>query len=253
MEWITLPNALEVLGHSRIETEYIYREVFVNRTYLPAPLALAPGGVVLDVGAHVGMATLFFAREEPTARILAFEPLPATFAALSANIARQGIDARAYNTAIADVPGRAELTCYPGSPASSSLAPDPRNARATVATYLRNLGLPAARAEAAASSLFEGEPWPCTVTTLSRVIAAERIRVVDLLKIDVENSEEAVLGGMADADWDRVRQVAMEVHDVDGRLARVVAELERRGLAVEAGQDRALAGTPLHRAVAWRP
>lgn len=50
-------------------------------------LALNPGDVVVDVGAHVGMFSIFAALRFPEARIFAFEPDPANFANLTANLA----------------------------------------------------------------------------------------------------------------------------------------------------------------------
>ena len=46
---------------------------------------------------------------------------------------------------------------------------------------------------------------------------------MDLLKIDVERAEKEVLQGILPSDWPKIRQVAMEVHDVDGGLQTVVS------------------------------
>ncbi|CAM9553811.1 unnamed protein product, partial [Ectocarpus sp. 12 AP-2014] len=45
---------------------------------------------------------------------------------------------------------------------------------------------------------------------------------VDLLKVDVEGDELAVLHGIDDDDWPKIRQIALEVHDIDGRLAATI-------------------------------
>ena len=55
---------------------------------------------------------------------------------------------------------------------------------------------------------------------------------IDLLKIDVEGCELRVLRGVDDADWPRVAAVSAEVHDVDKRVAHVVALLESKGFVV---------------------
>ena len=44
---------------------------------------------------------------------------------------------------------------------------------------------------------------------------------IDLLKIDVEKGELEVLNGIEDADWPRIHQIVMEVHDLDGRVGMV--------------------------------
>ena len=50
-------------------------------------------------------------------------------------------------------------------------------------------------------------------------------RSVDLLKVDVERAEKEVLEGILPSDWPKIRQVAMEVHDVDGGLQTVVSRI----------------------------
>src|SRR4029077_8096895 len=47
---------------------------------------------ILDCGANVGVASLFFRRRYPAARITAFEADPALFALLDANLATNGAD-----------------------------------------------------------------------------------------------------------------------------------------------------------------
>ena len=78
---------------------------------------------------------------------------------------------------------------------------------------------------------------------------------VDLVKIDVEGAEEQVLAGVAEHDWPRLRQLAIEVHDVDGRLERLAAMLEGRGYRVTSARE----DWALHELLgistlyAWRP
>ena len=60
---------------------------------------------------------------------------------------------------------------------------------------------------------------------------------VDLLKVDVEGEELNVLRGLDDEAWTRVRQVVLEVHDVDGRVAAVEALLASRGFETRVEDD----------------
>ena len=60
------------------------REVFVDRQY--ELRAVGAPGTILDLGAHVGAATLFFRIRFPEARILSVEPDPETFAKLERNV-----------------------------------------------------------------------------------------------------------------------------------------------------------------------
>lgn len=77
----------------------------------------------------------------------------------------------------------------------------------------------------------------CELTTLSAALREHGIDAVDLVKVDVEGAEEAVLAGIEDADWPRLRQLVLEVHDVDGRPERLRRLLEARGFDVTVEQD----------------
>eukprot|EP00746_Dinoflagellata_sp_MGD_P066957 gnl/MRDRNA2_/MRDRNA2_27671_c0_seq1.p1 gnl/MRDRNA2_/MRDRNA2_27671_c0~~gnl/MRDRNA2_/MRDRNA2_27671_c0_seq1.p1 ORF type:complete len:128 (+),score=19.80 gnl/MRDRNA2_/MRDRNA2_27671_c0_seq1:88-471(+) len=52
---------------------------------------------------------------------------------------------------------------------------------------------------------------------------------IDLLKLDVEGDEENVLEGLDDPTWGKIQQIIAEVHDVDGRLQRILGLLKRHG------------------------
>ncbi|WP_117592043.1 FkbM family methyltransferase [Haloprofundus halophilus] len=56
--------------------------------------ACEPGDVVYDVGANTGVYSLAVAANEPTARVVAFEPNPDVAAQLRANVARNGFGDR---------------------------------------------------------------------------------------------------------------------------------------------------------------
>ena len=74
---------------------------------------------------------------------------------------------------------------------------------------------------------------------VQEIVAQLGIGRIDLLKIDVEQAEADVLAGILDADWPLIRQLAAEVHDLDGRLAAIVERAARPRLR---GRDGAGAG-----------
>ena len=92
------------------------------------------------------------------------------------------------------------------------------------------------RALTSAAVAASGDPsadrFECRVRTLSHLIREERLASIDLLKVDIEGDELAALAGVEDEHWHRIRQVAVEVHDVDERLHQITQLLERHGFAV---------------------
>lgn len=61
----------------------------------------------------------------------------------------------------------------------------------------------------------------CQLCTISDIIARFSISQVDFLKIDVERGEMAVLEGILDEDWPKIRNVVVEVHDIEERRQKV--------------------------------
>jgi hypothetical protein len=79
----------------------------------------------------------------------------------------------------------------------------------------------------------------CRVVTMEQLLTELDAPVsgpIHLLKVDVEGAELIVLEGVSDAVWARIRQVVVEVHDVDNRLEVIKRMLAAKGfdkLAVE--------------------
>ena len=49
-------------------------EIFVDKLYLQEGVSILPGDIVLDVGANIGVFTLFAAKQG--AQVYAYEPVP---------------------------------------------------------------------------------------------------------------------------------------------------------------------------------
>jgi amino acid adenylation domain-containing protein/FkbM family methyltransferase len=248
-----LPNGMVVAHLNRAETEFLYREVFAAASYLKHGVRLPPAATVFDVGANIGMFTLFAAAASPGALIYAFEPLPEICARLRTNSRLYGVAGRVLECGLAAAPGQAEFLYYPRASVLSGRYGDPAEERAVVRAYLG--GQTAAAGDALEEMLaarLEARHVTCPLRTLSEVIRECGVERIDLLKVDAEKSELDVLAGLDEADWPRVRQLVVEVHDRDGRLARLAAQLAGRGFRVETEQDPALAGTGLHTVYAVR-
>ena len=150
-----------------------------------AHVVRASAPVVLDVGAHVGQSNRLFRRLFPTASLWSFEPDPDSFAALVA-----GVDASlpggCQRLALSDHDGTATFHRNPISHTSSLLA---RSAESRDSIDL-------ARARAAGAPAEVGsERIDVPVRRLDGWCAEHGIATVDLLKIDVQGAEAAVLAG----------------------------------------------------------
>jgi 31-O-methyltransferase len=228
------------------------REIIHERTYLRHGIEVGEGDVVLDVGANVGVAAVFFAADCGAARVHSFEPVGPIFELLEANVAELPACVP-HPYGLSSAPGDAEITFYPGAAAMSGLHADPARDRATVRAALLNLGATDEEAEDQLSGRYDDpQMHRCELRTVSSALAENSVDRVDLLKIDVEHAELEVLRGVDESDWPRIRQLVAEVHH-PSRLEQIAAELRGRGFEVAAEQEPAMRGTEVRMLYARRP
>lgn len=209
------------------EVHFIYNEVFVERDYLKHGIRLPGSARVVDVGANVGMFSLFVMRECPDARILALEPIPDIHQALLENLSRyQAEGVKAVRAALGRrSEERVPFTYFPALPGNSTRHPEEKQLNKELVA--EQMG-PEAVERVLGAVEVEAE-----VLRLSDALRDwEPEGPIDLLKIDVEGSELEVLEGLDDSDWRRVRQCVIEVQDLDGRLDTVLGMLGAQGFTV---------------------
>jgi FkbM family methyltransferase len=124
-------------------------------------------GVFLDIGAHIGKYTVTVARRlDGAGRVIAVEPDPDNFRSLRKNVEANGLrNVTLFNVACAAVDGEAILYRDPCEPIKHSLRKGPG---AGIAVQSRSI---------------------------DSLMASLGIDEVDLMKLDVEGSEAAVLEG----------------------------------------------------------
>lgn len=183
-----------------------YKEIFADESYRFTTTAAEP--VILDCGANIGTSLAYFRQTYPTARIIAFEAEPAIGAVLARNLQRNGI-------------GGVEVV--------------------NKAVWIDDEGLEFGTGEADAASLFS--------QTGRRRVPSVRLRDyllrethVDMLKIDIEGAETAVLMDCRDA-LAHVRNLFIEYHAYIGHpqtLASIVQLLEEKGFRyyIDSNQSR---------------
>ena len=247
-----LPNGLKVFHQNLSETEFLYREIFEEDAYLRHGISLPEDACVFDVGANIGLFALSIAFRRPKATILAFEPIPPVCETLRLNARLYGLEVSVFEVALASTNGRASLSHYPNATIISGRFADPMADREAVRRYLlaRLTDADARVTDADITDILDQrlgtEPFDCRTQTLSQIIREQRIERIDLLKIDVEKSEFDVLLGLEPEHWPLVRQIVLEVHDIEGRLEHVRQMLGRAGFEVVVEQDSLLAETNIH-------
>jgi FkbM family methyltransferase len=219
-------------------------EIVGERTYLRHGVAVGPGDIVLDVGANVGVAAAFFASECQAQVVHSFEPVPPVFELLKENL-RQFPACVAHPYGLSSTPGTTSITYYPQAAAMSGLYADPTEDRLRTRKALINSGMSDNDADQELDHRYEAISLTCELRTVSTVLREESLERVDLLKIDVEKAELDVIKGIEDADWPRIRQIAIEVHE-DDHLAAISEELGHRGFSVATEQEPTMRGIGVH-------
>jgi amino acid adenylation domain-containing protein/FkbM family methyltransferase len=262
-----LRNGLAIAHQNRTDTTYLYQEIFEDEVYLRQGIKLPERACVFDVGANIGLFTIFVAERCPDARIYAFEPLAPIFDVLRINSKLSGANATLFPFGLSSVEKSETFTYYPLYPSRSGLAAyaDAADEVDVIKKFLANkqqAGVPEmsvmlAEADDLFGGYFNGELLECRVRRLSDVIREEEIDRIDLLKIDVQRAELDVLEGINDDDWEKIRQVVMEVHDApgtytEGRLRKIVSLLEEHSFQTTAEQDSLLRNTDRYTVYAIR-
>lgn len=267
LAWHEPADTIRVAGLNRGETDFLYREIFVEGAYFRHGITLPRAPVVLDVGANIGMFSLRVGLAAPGARVIAVEPVAELAAAVRLNAELHGLDVTVLPTALGRGRGETSFTFYPHNSVMSGRYADAAQDAEVLRGYLltgddagAESGDEGSGAEGRSRSLdrlvtdrLAARPRRVPVTTLGNVIRDHDLTRVDLLKIDVEKAESEVLAGLDEETWERVEQVVVEVHDIEGRLAAVLGLLRDRGFDVTHDQDPRLALTPCHNVYARRP
>lgn len=124
-------------------------------------------GIMIDVGANLGVVSLILGRRYPNRRLYAFEPNRTTFQALQSNIRiNHRSNLQSYEIAVASHTGHIDFNLNPKDRGTASVAPE--------------------RGQYVA-------PVPCV--TLDQFAETNRIEEISFLKVDVEGYETLVFDG----------------------------------------------------------
>lgn len=237
----TLPNGLAISHQSAVQTNIIYAEIFESEVYMQHGIILRDGACVFDVGAHIGLFSLYAHRHCNNAHIYAFEPGPGSFAALHENVTRHTIDARIFNIGLSNESKQAQYLFFPHMSGMSGLFADVDREKKAFRVGMhhwleesgnKDRGVLRQELDDRVDAFFtDSQLYTCDFKTLSRVIEEQNVTCIDLLKIDAEGSELAILQGVHDNDWPKIKQVVAEIHNRD-LLMQVSGLLAKHGYDV---------------------
>jgi FkbM family methyltransferase len=182
----------------RIDEFFSFVEVYILQEYDVPEVAWTTLQTIVDIGANVGAATLWFAERSPHARIVAVEPASNAKRLLARNIERNGLDARVRAVAVALAAHSGDVDIQEsGSSVFGTIAP------------VSGIGVERV-----------------TALTLEDLLDRCELEEVDLLKLDCEGAEFDIVLGSDDRTLRRNRVIVGEYHSqsrdrLNGLLSRL--------------------------------
>jgi FkbM family methyltransferase len=205
IERFVLRNGMVLCGPANHPLLQMAEEIFHARLYTPDGWDLRAGGVVVDIGANIGVFSLLAAGRQ-SSWVFAFEPYPENIRFLKQNVsANRMMNVTICESAVSDLSGWQRLYGNPNAAGHSLYA----------------------------TSAVDGYPGDVRVptTTLPEIMDTYLLDRVDFLKMDCEGSEGAILLSTPADYLKKISRLAIEFHDNVSALAhdRIKALLEQKG------------------------
>lgn len=187
----------------------IFTEIFIYTIYYFETENKKP--TIIDCGANIGIATMYFKYLYPNATITSFEPDRETFKLLEKNIHENWmVDVTLVNKAVSWQEG--ELLFYSQS---------------------NMQGWPGNSLEKSQADFSEQESYKVSVTTLSKL----DIEYIDMLKIDIEWSEWQVFKDIERSNLiQKIGRMSIEYHYdnkiIENRLSEILGFLEAKDMEI---------------------
>lgn len=258
----TLPNGLVVSEINKYETQFLYKEIFTEASYLRNGIEIQSGDLVFDVGANIGLFALFCLGQADDVSVVAYEPAPNCLACLRENLADHPTRCRIRDVAASDAGGELEFTYYPNySIMSGTMADTAQDLEILKKGAIHQLGPQASPevAERMAEMLVRDKmsdpvKFMCHAGTLSDEIDRLGVEQFGLLKVDIEKAEGRALAGIADRHWTLIRQVVVEAHDLGmGEHQGIIDVLKAKGFDVVVDSSADLSESDIYNVYARRP
>jgi FkbM family methyltransferase len=184
---LTYPVLLRLRGGDSIRLQELtdlktFWQIFLRQIYRVE----ASDHIIIDIGANIGLFTLYAARRAPAARIFAIEPFPANFDRLLESVLEHDLTERTTCLKYA-ITGKAGMRLMHDGPL-------PSQQRFLVAVGKSTSGIPV-----------QGMP-------LGELIRQQALEKIDLLKMDVEGSEYEVLLSASPSELRTIQRIALEYH-----------------------------------------
>jgi FkbM family methyltransferase len=205
----------------------IFWMVFARQHY---PVA-ASHRLIVDIGANIGLFTLYAARTAPAARIIAVEPFPDTRERLRKLVETNHLSDRVtiLDCAIAGTTGRKTMDSAEGIPSQYRRVYSPEMATLN------------AEHRGPAGANQDNSGVSVRTETLGQVLERAGCAAVDLVKMNIHGSEYDVLLHSQPSVLQRCKQIEVQYHELPAEMhlgkKQIFDHLERLGFSLVADDD----------------
>ena len=240
-----LTDELCIHYNNKSEVDLVIDEIFNHNVYLRNGIEVNDGDVIVDVGANIGMFSLYLKSIGMQPSIYACEPIANTYALLNKNLADNGItNCKTYNIGIGEKNAEVYFDYYENVSVLSGRYGDLAEEKAAVMSYLYQIDDPDKikpdHLDFLLKTRLKSTKQLVQLRTLSDLIASENIPTIDLLKVDAEKSEMEILQGITDDCFGQIRQAVVEVHDINDNVKKIDELLKSKGFYTLVEQDNIL-------------
>jgi FkbM family methyltransferase len=197
-----LSNGLLIYSNARTPLHSLFIDVFEHGEYVnPSIPQIKCGDIVVDIGANIGMFSLFAASISPDIQVYAFEPASDTFALLQQNVAANNLtNIQCQQCAVSAATGELQLYLDLGSLGDSAIREWVGNENMTGTERVPSISL---------DDLFSRYALPRC----------------DFLKVDCEGSEFDLFSSASAQTFAKIAAIAVEFHEHNGRKSRELMDL----------------------------
>jgi FkbM family methyltransferase len=202
MEKCQLSNGLIIYSNARTPLHELYKEIYRTQSYAHSAIpAIKANDVVIDIGANIGMFSLFAAKVFSTVKVYAFEPAAESFALLKKNVLLNNLtNIKCYQCSVFSVTGEQTLYIDIGSTADTMI-----------------------QSRIKAPDSVKKERVPCL--SLDDLFSKYEIARCNFLKVDVEGSEFDIFLSASAQTLNKIDTIAMEFHEYEGQRGQELAAL----------------------------
>jgi len=262
MKIITLADKTKIHCISTLEAQML--DIHVSG-YLNDNIVINNGDTIVDIGANIGLFGHRLSQRYKDIKIIAIEPIQSIFEVLQENVKlSENHNYKIFPYGISNKNESKDIVYYPNSTPMSTFNSELWNNNQLLLAFTGTMNnapkiwwwakfVPTLFYPMIVYWLKRGSKnITCELKTLSYIIEDNSLEKIDLLKIDCEGNELKVLNGIAPKHWKIIKQIIIEIHNINDRYHTISKLLIKEGFKLKTFKEESLKDTNLLNVYATR-